>query len=70
MPLEASTDNLQDELAWFIDGRYLGKWPSHHRIWWTPEPGSHELVVIDASGRSTRRTFEVRSATSGRPRTP
>jgi penicillin-binding protein 1C len=72
IPLEADTDQIDGDLSWFLDGTFLGTLPVKERLWWTPVPGSHELVVVDAVGRSSHRSFEVRSGLarltpSGRP---
>lgn len=56
LPLLAEADG---PLSWFVDGRWLGEGPADERRWWTPQPGTHELMVSDSRGRSARRTFEV-----------
>lgn len=56
----AAEGAARSELSWFVDGEYLGTVRAEDRLWWTPVRGVHEIVVSDASGRSARRTFEVR----------
>jgi penicillin-binding protein 1C len=59
VPLSAST--RAGELSWFVDGALVATAPATERVYWTPEPGKHDLVVSDAAGRKARRTLEVRS---------
>jgi penicillin-binding protein 1C len=65
IPFEADTFQADGELSWFLDGQFLGRGPASERVWWTPRPGPHELVVVDTRGRSARRAFEVRGDTAG-----
>ncbi|HZA13685.1 MAG TPA: penicillin-binding protein 1C, partial [Myxococcaceae bacterium] len=60
LPLEAESPSATAVLSWFINGEYLGKAPAHERLWWTPRPGRHEIVVSDEAGGVARRTFDVR----------
>ncbi len=60
IPLEAEAPG-DAELSWFVDGAYLGTVAATERIWWTPEPGEHEVVVSDESGRLGKRNFAVRA---------
>ena len=59
IPLEAEASG-DAELSWFIDGTFVGTVAATERLWWTPEPGTHELVVTDRRGRTSRRDLEVR----------
>ena len=43
------------------DGQLLGTAPADDRLWWTPEAGSHDIVVTDQAGRSDRQTLTVRA---------
>lgn len=45
--------------SWFVDGRFLGRVPMQERLWWTPSPGEHRLVVTDETGASAARTVRV-----------
>ncbi|HUL59089.1 MAG TPA: penicillin-binding protein 1C [Anaeromyxobacteraceae bacterium] len=58
IPLEA--DAGEGRLSWFVDGEFLGEAAPEARLWWTPRPGRHELVVTDDAGLSARRALEVR----------
>jgi membrane carboxypeptidase/penicillin-binding protein PbpC len=61
IPLEADGGAAEGSLSWFVDGAFLGATKSEQRLWWTPRAGTHEIVVMDADGRSARRTFDVRA---------
>jgi len=47
-------------LDWFVDGRFIGRAAADQRLWWTPEPGRHQIVASDSRGRLGKRTLEVR----------
>ena len=47
-------------VAWFVDGELIGTGDASERMFWTPTPGKHEIVVADDSGRKARRTLEVK----------
>ena len=57
LPLEA--EGGHGPLQWFIDGSFLGSSTPGKRLWWTPEVGRHELLVMDTAGRKRRRWLEV-----------
>jgi penicillin-binding protein 1C len=59
VPLEAEAANDR-ELSWFVNGAYLGRAKADERLWWTPAVGTHEILVTDDRGLSTRRTLVVR----------
>jgi penicillin-binding protein 1C len=50
------------ELAWFVDGHYLGRAGADETVWWTPSPGQHTVVVQSDGGDVDRVSFEVRAA--------
>jgi penicillin-binding protein 1C len=60
IPLEAESDFAGAQLSWFVNGEFLGSSDADGRVWWTPSPGTHELVVTDAAGHAARRVVEVR----------
>ena len=60
IPLEAEAPG-DAELSWFVNGTFLGTVAATERVWWTPEPGEHEVVVTDESGRLGKRRFAVRA---------
>ncbi|MGN6105775.1 MAG: penicillin-binding protein 1C [Kofleriaceae bacterium] len=60
VPLSASTRSAT--VSWFVDGELVGTGPSSERMFWTPTPGKHVVVVSDGAGRKARRRLEVRGA--------
>lgn len=60
IPLEAESSFASAELSWFVNGEFVGTAQADGRVWWTPHPGRHELVVMDAAGHASRRTVTVR----------
>ena len=42
-----------------VDGEWIGSASADERLWWTPEPGVHQVVVLDAQGLSSRVEVEV-----------
>jgi hypothetical protein len=57
VPLSASTRAAT--LTWFVDGALVGSAAADQRVYWTPAPGRHEIVVADDAGRKARRTLVV-----------
>ncbi len=62
LPLQAEVTGAPRDLSWFLDGEYLGEASSDETIWWEPKPGRHSIVVVDASGSSSRRQLVVRQS--------
>ncbi|MEM7585655.1 MAG: penicillin-binding protein 1C [Acidobacteriota bacterium] len=60
VPLQAESGSPGARLSWFIDGELLATVEASERVWWRPEPGRHEIVVMDEAGLSARRQVEVR----------
>ncbi len=60
VPLQVDAARPDAAIAWFVNGAYVGTAPAEQRLWWTPEPGRHDVVAVDGAGRSDRRTLEVR----------
>jgi len=48
-------------LFWHLDGDYLGETRGDHRVQARPVPGPHELTVVDETGSTATRRFEVYS---------
>ncbi len=48
-------------LDWYVDGAWVGRAPAQGAVWWAPEPGRHELMVVDPAGRSARQELVVRA---------
>jgi penicillin-binding protein 1C len=60
IPLAAEIDRPDARLSWFVDGAFLATAEVEERVWWTPTPGTHRLVVVDESGQKAMREFSVR----------
>lgn len=56
--LAASTTSAT--LSWFVDGEHLATITASERVYWEPTPGTHDIVVADATGRKARRKLVVR----------
>jgi penicillin-binding protein 1C len=59
VPLVADSAVIGGTVSWFVNGEFLGRAAPCEAMWWVPKPGSHELLVMDASGLSARRTITV-----------
>jgi penicillin-binding protein 1C len=59
--VQLTTSAHTSHVAWFIDGALIGTATASDRVFWTPTPGKHEIVVADDSGRKARRTVQVKS---------
>jgi penicillin-binding protein 1C len=46
-------------LFWHLDGDYLGETRGDHRMAARPEPGPHELTIVDLAGATATRRFQV-----------
>jgi penicillin-binding protein 1C len=60
IPLTASTRAAT--LTWFVDGALIGTAPAAQKLYWTPSPGKHDVVVADEAGRKSHRALEVKTA--------
>ena len=58
VPFEAMSA-VKGELSWFVDGEFIGSTATLEKIWWEPVEGEHEVVVMDATGRASRRDLVV-----------
>ncbi len=59
VPLEAEAAHAR-ELTWFVNGKFLGRAKADERLWWTPAVGTHEILVTDDRGFTSRRRLVVR----------
>jgi len=55
----ASADGDVQKLSWFIDNTYLGSSAPGNSLFWQPQPGQHEVRVIDDHGRTTLTNMKV-----------
>jgi penicillin-binding protein 1C len=60
IPLEAETAAGGAMLHWYVDGAFIASKPADQKVWWKPSAGNHEIVVMDAAGRSDSRNVHVR----------
>jgi penicillin-binding protein 1C len=49
-----------EQISWFVDGELLRTAPARQRVFWTPTPDHHELVVVAGGGGMAGRAAEVR----------
>jgi penicillin-binding protein 1C len=49
-------------VTWFVDGALIGTAPAAQKLYWTPSPGKHDVVVADEVGRKAHRTLEVKAS--------
>ncbi len=68
--LVATSQVASTQLSWFMDGEFLGTTRSQEELWWVPEEGEHELVVMDDTGRAATRPVVVERRRSGMQVTP
>ncbi len=61
IPLQAESTSPGTRLSWFVDGEFLGTAAAAERLWWLPDPGEHEIVVMDEAGLSASRRLAVKS---------
>jgi len=62
IPLQA--DAGVGPLTWFVDGVRLAAAEPDQAVWWTPRPGAHQVLVMDAQGRSAQVELQVREGGS------
>jgi penicillin-binding protein 1C len=49
-------------IYWHLDGQFIGTTRATHRVEFAPEKGRHVLTLVDESGETIRRSFDVISA--------
>jgi penicillin-binding protein 1C len=59
---ELAHRNSKATVFWHLDGKYLGSTQSVHQIAVNPVKGKHTLTLVDDSGESITRQFEVVSS--------
>lgn len=57
----ASVSNDVQRLDWFLDGKKLAATRPGETYGWPPQPGRHELVLVDNFGRTTQARFTVQA---------
>jgi penicillin-binding protein 1C len=58
--IELHAETGAESVSWFVDGELVRTAPARERVFWPPSPGAHEIVAVDAAGRTARREIEVR----------
>lgn len=58
IPLQAQAQG--GSLSWFVDGAAVAQAPADTAVWWEPRPGRHQVLVMDAHGRSDAVELVVR----------
>jgi penicillin-binding protein 1C len=54
-----TTRNAQTKLFWHLDDIYIGTTENFHQMAVNPPPGKHTLTVVDETGESVTRNFEI-----------
>jgi penicillin-binding protein 1C len=47
------------KVFWHLDGEYIGYTKNIHQMPLSPEPGKHELSVVDENGEMLNMVFEI-----------
>lgn len=55
----ATHRNLKTKIFWHLDGEFLGTTSQFHQMAISPPPGRHTLTLVDESGESINRNFEI-----------
>lgn len=56
---ELAHRNSTTKVYWHLDGKFIGETKRTHQIAFNPGPGKHILTLVDESGESLERHFEV-----------
>lgn len=56
---ELAHRNRQATLYWHLDGNYLGQTRIYHQLGISPAPGWHQMTVVDETGNTLEKRFEV-----------
>jgi penicillin-binding protein 1C len=55
----ATHRNAESKLFWHLDNNFAGTTQKFHQLAFNPAPGKHVLTVVDESGESVTRHFEI-----------
>ena len=55
----ATHKNSNEKLFWHIDNNFVGTTEHFHQLALNPSPGKHLLTIVDESGNSVSRKFEI-----------
>lgn len=59
IPLMGAVDGEVREIFWFANGHILGKSPPQETLYWSPDPGIYNLILLDDRGFSTDREVVI-----------
>lgn len=62
IPLQAIVDPDVEQLHWFIEGQYIASSRRGESVLWQARPGRHQVRMVDDSGRSASKWFNVQSS--------
>lgn len=63
IPLQAIVDPDVEQLHWFIEGQYIASARRGESVLWQAKPGRFHVRIVDDSGRSASKWFNVQSST-------
>jgi penicillin-binding protein 1C len=53
LPLKATVDGDVREIYWFVDEQFIGRSDPQETQFWSLQPGTFQIGVVDDKGRST-----------------
>jgi len=59
LPLKASADADVNEIYWFIDEKFIGRSGPQETQFWSLQPGTFMMAVVDDKGRSNYRKVKI-----------
>jgi penicillin-binding protein 1C len=59
LPLKATVDADVREIYWFVDEQFVGRSDPRETQFWSLQPGTFEVIVIDDKGRSHSRMVKI-----------
>ena len=59
LPLKATVDADVNEVYWFVDEQFIGRSAPQETQFWSLEPGTFQIGVIDDKGRSSSKTVKI-----------
>jgi penicillin-binding protein 1C len=55
----ATHKNANEKIYWHIDENFIGTTEHFHQVAINPLPGKHLLTIVDESGNTVARRFEI-----------
>jgi penicillin-binding protein 1C len=59
LPLKAIVDADVNEIYWFVDEKFIGRSDPQETQYWSLQPGTFQIGVVDDKGRSYSRTVKI-----------